>query len=338
VTLDAAQSRLNALGARLAAAFPHSNRDKSFLIRPIRQQQTRQVRTTLWMLMGAVGLLLLIACANVANLLLARAGARSREVAVRAALGGIRIRIARQLLVESAMLALAGGAAGLWLAWAATGALVALAPPNLPVTRQVDVDLNVLLFVTLVSLGARVLFGLAPWWHSSRLSLAGALKQGGTRGLLGTGSQRLRNTLVVAEGGLAVVLATGATLLARSLIALGAAHLGYWPERVLVMYAHHPARTLEENLAATRFFDRLIRELETIPGVKSAAGAMGVPAGRYGSNGLYAVEGKHRLAAGEPLPEAGFRLAGPGYFSTMGIPLLRGRVFPLAISTAALRS
>jgi len=327
VTLEAAEAQLEAIGARLEAAFPESNRGKSFLATPLRDQLVSPVRQTLGLLMGAVSLVLLIACANVANLLLARATSRTREMAVRAALGAGRWQIVRLLLVESAALAAAGGALGVLLARAATNLLIRLAPANLPRLGEVGVDWPVLGFAAAASLAATLLFGLAPAWQASRVDLSEALKLGGARVSGGGSVHRLRDVLVVAEISVCFALSIGAGLLARSFLALSSVELGYRPEGILVMYAHAPARSLEQHRQASRVFDQIFGELAAIPGVKSVAGAMGLPAGPYGSNGAYAVQGRHTFAPGQKLPEAGFRLSTPGYFATLGIPLGRGRDF-----------
>jgi putative ABC transport system permease protein len=329
VTLETAKAHLGTIAARLAAAMPDSNRDKSFVAIPLRDQLVGPVRTTLFLLMGAVALVLLIACTNVADLMLARATARSREIAVQAALGASRWHIVRPLLVESAVLAFAGGALGLLLANAGTGLLLRVSSDSVPLPRlnDVHVDRLVLLFATATSLASSLIFGLVPAWQATRVDLQDALKQGGARGLLGGRSPRLRNGLVIAQIALSFVLAVGAGLLMRSFMALNNAQLGFRSEGVLVMYAHAPARTLDEQLGVGRLFERLFGELSELPGVKSVAGAMGLPTGQYGSNGLYAVEGKHIFAPGQRLPHAGFELASPGYFATLGIPLVRGREF-----------
>ena len=346
VTLDAANSRLRTIGARLAAAFP-TNRNRSFTATPLRDQLVGPVRTTLYFLMGAVALVLLIACTNVADLMLARATLRSREMAVRAALGASRWDIIRPLLVESAVLALAGGALGLLVARMGTAALVRVAADQvlLPRLDAVRIDVVVLAFVTAVSLLASLLFGLAPAFQMARPDPQRVLQQGGSRGLVGGRSPRLRNALVVAQIALSFVLAIGAGLLLRSFAALTSVQLGYRTDGMLVMYAHIPARSLADYLAAGRSFENLFRKLSGIPGVSSVAGAMGLPTGQYSSNGAYAVEDKHIFAPGQNLPQAGFRLASPDYLRTMGIALARGREFsardrydspPVAIVSEAL--
>ncbi|HLJ16660.1 MAG TPA: ABC transporter permease [Bryobacteraceae bacterium] len=327
-TVAEAQAELSAIGTRLANAFPQSNRGKMFLAVPLQEQLVGRVRSTLYILMGAVALVLLIACANVANLMLARATLRSRDMAVRAALGAGRWLLARQLLVESAVLGTAGGALGLILARAGVDLLARWAPENLPRMNEVRLDWAVLAFATVVSLVASTLFGLAPAWQAARADVNEALKQGCGRGLAGGGSNRLRHSLVVSEIALSVVLAIGAGLLFRSFLAMSAVDPGFRTEGLLVLYAHVPARGFEESLQAAKFVENLFPELTAIPGVKSVAAAMGIPAGQYGSNGAYTVEGQHiPNAPPVDLPQAGFRLASPGYFATMGIPLRAGRDF-----------
>ncbi len=330
MSLETANARMTAIGSRLAAAFPRDNRDKSFVLMPIQQQLAAPVRSTLFLLMGAVGLVLLIACANVANLMLARATARSRELAVRAALGAGRGALISQLLVESVVLAMAAGFIGIGLAAWGTKALLGVGarfvPP--PLLSDITLDWRVLAFALGASLLTSVLFGVAPAWQATRVDLQDALKQGATRGLLGGGQSRLRSSLVVAQIALSLMLAVGAGLLFRTMMALHEAELGYRTEGILVTYAHAPATSTEEAVKAGQFFDDLTARLKRLPGVISTANASGVPAGEYGSDGYFAVEGKQSFGGDfRKLPYAGFRLASPGYFSTMGIPLLSGRDF-----------
>ncbi len=317
VTLRAANSHLQ--------IFKDGSRDKGIIAISLRDQLVGPVRSTLYLLMGAVALILLIACTNVADLMLARATARSREIAIRAALGARRWHIIRPLLMESAVLAFVGGALGLLFAQMGTGLLLRIA--TLPRVGEVRVDWMVLGFTAGISLLAILFFGLAPAWQSSRVDLHDVLKQSGSRGLAGGSMTRLRNTLVVAQIALSFVLAIGAGLLLRSFLTLTSVQLGYRTEGILVMYAHAPARSLEEYVGVGRLFENLFAQLNGLPGVQSVAGAMGLPTGQYSSNGSYAVEGKHPLAGGQNLPQAGFRLASPDYFQTMGIPLIGGREF-----------
>ena len=348
VTAEAARAQLAAVGSRLQQAFPSTHKNKSFTATPLKDLFLERSRMTLWVLMGAVGLVLMVACANVANLLLARATARSREMALRAALGAGRRRLVGQLLIESLLLSLAGGAVGLVLAFAGVRALLRLAPPNLPRLEEIHVDIVALLFNLAVSLGAAALFGLWPALRATRVDLHDALKQGGTRGVFGGGrGEWVRGALVSAEVALALVLTLGAGLLFRSFLALSAVDLGYHTEGRLVLTASIPAKTEAQHVQAGATFERIFAELRQLPGVSAAAGVMGLPSGPYGSDGLYAVEGMHDFTGGQfdKLPHAGFRLASPGYFTAMGVPLVAGRDFnerdtyeaePVAIVSATL--
>ena len=348
ITADAARAHLSAVGARLQEAFPSTHKNKSFTATPLKDLFVERSRTTLWLLMGAVGLVLMVACANVANLLLARATARSREMALRAALGAGRRRLVGQLLVESVLLSLAGGAIGLVLAFAGVSALLRLAPPNLPRLEEIRVDSTALLFNLAVSFGAAALFGLWPAMRAARVDLHEALKQGGTRGVFGGGrGEWVRGALVSAEVALALVLSLGAGLLFRSFLALSAVDLGYRTEGRLVLTASIPAKTEAQHVQAGATFERIFAALRELPGVSAVAGVMGLPTGSYGSDGLYAVEGLHDFSSGQydKLPHAGFRLTSPGYFAGMGVPLLAGRDFnerdlyeaePVAIVSASL--
>ncbi|MBI3209384.1 MAG: ABC transporter permease [Candidatus Solibacter usitatus] len=320
------QQALDAVSARLATEFPATNRDKKFQAVSLREQLTGPVRTMLAFLLGSVALVLLAACANVANLLLARMPGRAREIAVRSALGADRRRLVRQMLVETSVLGLIGGVCGVFLAWISLDALLALAP-NLPRMQEVRISQPVLWFTLAVSLLSSILFGLTPALAGTRGNIVDALKQAGARGSIGAPKRQLRRALVIVEIALAVLLSYAAGALFRSMMALHDAELGYRADHVLVMYAHAPARELKEYVGVTRMFDSLYAALQDLPGVQRAAGAMGLPTGQYSSNGGYAVEGVHRGVEGEEMPQAGFRLASPNYFSTMGIPLLRGRDF-----------
>jgi predicted permease len=325
--IEQARARLDAVGARLAAAYPDSNRTKRFTAAPLQDRLVRDLRPTVYLLFGAVLLLLLIACGNVSSLLLARATARTREMALRTALGAGRGRLVRQLLAESALVAAVGGALGIVAARVGTAALVRLAPPGTPRIGEVAVDGSVLLFATLVTLATSVVFGLAPAWQASRVEAQEALKQAGGRGAVGGHSTRLRTALVVGEIAAAVVLAVSGGLLFRSFVALSNVPLGFHTERMLVVYAHAPASTDDEYVRTAQAITDAVPALAALPGVRAAGAAMGLPAGDYSSFGAYAVEGLHQFAPGATLPSAGFRLASPGFFTTMGIPLLAGRDF-----------
>ncbi len=322
---EAVAAQLDTVAKRLSRAHPDSNANKAFAAVPLGEAMTKTAQSTLLLLLAAVSLVFLISCANVANLLLARSAGRTREMALRAALGAGRGQIVRQLMAESVLLALIGGVLGAGLANLGVDALLALAPENLPRLDEVRVDGTVLAFAMGVSLLASLLFGLVPAWHASKTDLNECLKQG-SRSLTG-GRTRLKDALVVAEIALSVVLVAGGGLLFRSFLELNRTDLGFRPEGLLVMEAHRPADTLDQAVAATLDFERLYPALKALPGVTGVAGAMGLPMGRYGSNGGYIVEGREVQKDLNRLPQAGFRLASPGYFETMGIALKRGREF-----------
>ena len=330
VTPEVADAHLAGIAARLASTYADTNRNKTFIVRGLQDQLAAPVKSSLFVLMGAVTLVLLIACANVANLMLARCTARMREMAVRAALGARRVAIVRQLLTESIVLAAAGGVVGLALARFALRGMLAVSGRFLPPTLLGDIrlDWRILLFATCATLVTSVLFGLAPAWQATKVDLQEALKQAAGRGSVGGGGSRLRNGLVVAQIALSVTLAVGAGLLFRTLLALNASDMGFPTQGLLVAYAHFPARDLNDALRAGRFFDDVFERLRQIPKVSAAAGAMGLPAGQYGSNGSFAIEGKQTFGGDtRKLPYADFSLASPGYFSSLGIPLLAGRDF-----------
>ena len=326
VTLEQAQSQMSAIGARLEQLYPASNKNESVAVTRMRDEMVGDVRTTLYLLLGAVSLVLLIACANMATLLLAKATSRTREMAIRAAVGASRGRIVRQLITESMVLAVASGIAGLLLAIWGSSALVAIAPRNIPRLAETSIDGWVLAFTFGVSVLASLLFGLAPAIQASKVDLNDSLKRGAARSV-GGGAGRIRAALVVAEIALSVVLLAGAGLLMRSFVAMHNVALGFRPEHVLVMGASVPASDLESRRRAARFYRDLLAEAAALPGV-SAAGATWSPPGHVGSWGGYWID---HLPAPEGLtvsaPQAVFSVVAPGTFATLGIPLKRGRDF-----------
>jgi predicted permease len=327
ITIEQANARMAALGSRLARQYPASNKGVSFAAVELRDQMVGKYRPMLWLLTAAVGLLFLIACANVASIVLARASVRAREVAVRAALGATRRQIVRQLIVEGAALSLAGGVIGVLLGWWLTSALVALAPANIPRLAEVSLDWRVLLFTVAITACATVLFSIAPALQTARVDIHEALRQGGQRGALGGASGRLRGFISAAQIALCFVLITGAVLLFRSFLELTRTDMGFRADHVMVAYAATPAETLKQHLSAAAFFTALPRSLDALPGVVSSAAIMGLPTGRYGSDGGYYVEGQPRAASSSDMPQALFHVTTPKYFATLGIPLLRGRDF-----------
>ena len=330
ISPKSASAQLLSISDRLAAAFPDTNRNKTFIAVPLQDQLAAPVRTTLFLLMGAVALVLLIACANVANLMLARATSRVREIAVRAVLGAGRWRIIAQLFSESVVLASAAAILGMGIAIWATKAVLVIGERFVPepLRSRIQIDWRLLGFTILISLFTSILFGIAPAWQASRIDLHYAVKQSANRGVLGGGHSRLRNLLVIAQIAFSLTLAVCAGLLIRTLVALQHSQLGYRTEGILVTYISAPAKTLPDALRAVRLFDGLFPRLGKLPGAISAAGAMGLPAGQYNSDGSFAIEGKQSFSGDwRKLPYAGFRLASPNYFKTMGIPILSGRDF-----------
>ena len=323
VSLEQARANLDSIAFQLATAYPKSNHGKTFAPVPLRDQLTGSVQSMLYMLLGAVLLVLLIACANVSNLLLARATVRARELAVRAALGASRAVIVRMLVIESLTLSVLGGLLGILLASWGMQALLHFAPANLPRADEIHLDYAVLAFAMGLSVLSALMFGVLPAMQASRM-------ENSSRGVLRGGSHRLRNSLVVAEIALSFVLATGAGLFFRSFLALNAVDMGFKQENILVMYAHAPAKDLSQYVnVAHSFLTTLLPSLAAMPGVQATAAVMGLPTGQYGSNGSYAVAGRQVMADGEKLPEANWSLSSPHYFAAMHIPLLRGRDFTL---------
>lgn len=324
VSMAQAQAELTTIGDRLEKQYPLSNTGKNVLISGLRDDMVRDSRLTLYILLGAVGLVLLVACGNVANLLLARATMRGREIAVRSALGAGRQRIVRQLFTESLLLALIAGLAGLAIATAGSRVLVALAPTDVPRLTDTAVDGWVLGFAFGASLLACLFFGLMPAIRAARVDLGEALKQGSARGLAGGGTG-LRRVLVIAEIALSVVLVASAGLLIRSFAALNEVALGFKPENVLVMETSVTA-SMDANQAVP-LYARLIEASATIPGV-IAVGASRVPPGRIAASGAYWID---QVPAPEQISvtaaQAIYSVGSPGMFGALGMELKRGRDF-----------
>jgi putative ABC transport system permease protein len=326
VTLEQAQAEMDAIGSRLERAYPASNDGKGIAVDRILDQMVRNVRTTLALVFGVVVIVLLIACANVSNLLLARASVRTRELGIRAALGASRARVVRQLVTESIVLAALAGAASIAIAaWGLRG-LIALAPAGLPRIDEVHIDLRVLLFASAASLLASLVFGVAPALHTSRNDLNDVIKQGG-RSMAGGAGGRTRTALIVFETAAAVVLVIGAGLLIRSFAALSTVDLGFRTERLLTADTAVPVASRDAAREGVRFYKKLLPQLSSIPGVQSAAAVMGVPTAPR-SNGGYAIEGRMTFEQmGVRLPQAIFTVATPNYFATLGVPVVKGRDF-----------
>ncbi|MGH9789366.1 MAG: ABC transporter permease, partial [Candidatus Acidiferrales bacterium] len=294
----------------------------------LHDQLVANVRTALLVLLGATGFGLLIACVNVANLLLARGFGRMREIATRTALGASRGRVVRQLLTESALLILFGGALGILLATWGVDMMRALAPQNLPRMDEIRLDSQVLAFAFGVSLLTGVLFGVVPAWHATAGSLADWLKEGGRGGSTSRARLRLRNVLGAAEVALSVVLLVGAGLLIKSLLLLQQISPGFNPDKVLTMLVSLPEpkypSTQPERIAA--FFEDVMRRVETLPGVEAASVSSSLPlVGGWGKS--VSLEGRTQPTSSDQVPIITYRQVTPRFFQVMGIPLLRGRPF-----------
>ncbi len=324
ISLARAQAETNVLVERLNENFFRRG-GRSIRLWGVREFLVRNVRLSLLILTGAVGLVLLVACANVANLLLARATARQREIAVRATLGAGRGRLMRQLLTESSLLALVGGALGALAAYWGVKALVALTPPTYPLVEDTRIDGQVLGFTLLLSLATGLLFGLAPAVSLSRTSLEEALKEGGRSAAGGAQQSRLRNLLVVVEVALAAVLAIGAGLLLKGFWRLQGVNPGFDPKGVLTAGVGLPASRYPTPDKRAAFHRDFLARLEAMPGVAAAGIASSLPLGGHNSGTSIHLEGRP-----EPRPEEApvvwFRAVSSGYLRAMSIPLKRGRL------------
>ena len=323
-TLEKGRAEAAVIGKNLETQYPAANAGYRLSMAPLQELMVGDVRVPLLVLLGAVLSVLLIACVNVANLLLVRAAAREGEVAIRTALGAGRGRIVRQLLTESLVLALAGGAAGLGLAVWVTKGLVALAPPQTPRLGEVGLHAPVLLFALAITLVTGVLFGLAPAIQASRPDLVGALKEG-ARGSRGRGATRARNVLVIAEVALAVVLLAGAGLLLRSFARLQDVELGFRPQQAVTFRLSLPDAQYKEDPQVSAFVDRLMERVERLPGVTSAgAGGYAMPLDGSVFTLSFSVEGRPPAPPGQ---EDAMRVGvvTPGFFRALGVPLLKGR-------------
>ena len=306
-------------------SYPYKDYNFTVLLVPLLDQQIGEIKVALWVMLGAVGLVLLIACGNVANLLLARASARQREIAVRQALGVGRWRLTRQLLTESLLLALAGGAAGLALAFGAVRLLVAASAASFPRVAETRLDPGVLLFTLLVSLGTGILFGLAPALQAARQRTHDTLKEGG-RGAAGGHSHRLRSALVVGELALSLALLAGSGLLIRSFLRLQDVDAGFRADGVLTMRVSLPEEKYTKPEQARVFYRELLDRVRRLPGVDAAGATTGLPLVGNGWSGTTVID-TQAVPQKDRTPEADQRPVTPGYFEAMGIPLVRGRYF-----------
>jgi predicted permease len=322
VTLAQARAEMATITARLEKQYPGTNRE--VVVTPLKENVAGKVEAPLLLLLGAVGFVLLIACANVAHMLLARTTDRQREIAVRTALGAGRTRVIRQFLTENLLLATIGASAGLLLALWGTHVLIALSPANLPRVETVAIDGHVLVFLLGVTVLTAVGVGLAPAMHATVANLSGALKEGGRGGSDGIRRNRLRSFLVVSEFALAFMLLIGAGLMIRSFLALQSVDPGFNPHHVLSMVVSVAGSKEAEANRRGIFYRQLLRQIGALPGVESVGGINHLPLAGDLWGWSFTIEGRPKPRPGES-PGAVYRIVMPGYFETMRMPLLRGR-------------
>ena len=325
MSLEQARAQMNLLARQIAQQHPELNAGDALKLVSLTEATVGEIRTVLYVLLGAVGLVLLICCANVANLLLARAAQRQKEMAIRTAVGANQTQLVRLLLVESMLLAVIGGSLGCLLAFWGIDLLVALKPENLPRLDQVGIDWSVLLFTGGISLTTGLLFGLAPALQATHPQLNEMLKEGDRSGTSGPARHRVRDLLVVAEVALSLVLLVAAGLLIRSFVRLLEVDPGFRPDHVLTVSIPLPVSRYPEAAQEAGFFQRLLERVHELPGVRAAGAVTDVPLFGGSSTG-FDVEGRP-LAAPKERPMTDFRSATPDYFRAMGIDLAAGRAF-----------
>ena len=329
VTRAQAQAEMTTIGNRLEQQYPDSNTGFGINVVQMHEQLVGRMRLALLVLLGAVGCVLLIACANVTNLLLARAASRQKEMGIRAALGAGRWRVARQLLTESVLLAVCGSALGLLMAYWGLKALVALAPADFPSANSIGISGRVLLFTMALSLLTGLIFGLIPALQISQPALSEVLKDGSRSGGGGGGGvrgQATRSALVVAEIALALMLLAGAGLMLKSSWQLQQINPGFNPANVLKVRLNLPGSKYPEGTNVQAFYQQLLERLSALPGVQAAGATSSVLLNKVHNSAGFAIEGRP-IEAGASRPELPIDSVSPSYFQVMGIQLLKGRVF-----------
>jgi putative ABC transport system permease protein len=322
-TVDQAQSEMSDIAGRIAGQFPDTNTGWDVRVTPMQEYDVRDMKFTLLVLLGTVAVVLLIACLNVANLLLARATARQKEVAIRTALGASRWRIARQLLTESVLLSIVGGGVGLLLAVWGVGLLLALAPEDLPRVKDVALDSRVLGFTLFVTLLTGLIFGLAPAMQASKPNLNETLKEGG-RGSTGS-HHRVRGVLVILEVALALVLLVCAGLMIRSFLSLQQVNPGFNPRNALAVSVSLPGKKYPESDQQAAFFTQLVEKVAALPGVQAVGVTQSLPIQSDYVLG-FNIQGRPPDPPGEDV-STNYYAVSPDYFKAMGIALIRGRIF-----------
>jgi putative ABC transport system permease protein len=332
VVLPQARAEIAGVTARLERQYPGTNRGVE--VTPLKEQVVGKIETPLLVLLGAVGFVLLIACANVAHMLLARSAARQKEIAVRTALGAGRARVIRQFLTENLLLSITGGSAGLLLALWGTRALVALGPTDIPRVESVTVDARVVFFMLGVTVLTSVAFGLAPALQASSVNLSDTLKESGRGSSDGIRRNRLRSFLVASEFALALMLLIGAGLMIRSFSALQSVDPGFNPHNVLSMIVSVAGSKEFDPAPREIFYRQLLERVRTLPDVESAAGINHLPVGSDIWDWSFTIDGRSKPLPGDA-PRAIYRIVTPGYFQTMRLPLIRGRDISAADAGAA---
>ena len=325
-TAAAAKAELATIGAQLARQYPESNTNFGATAEPLREQMVGDVRPALYAMLGAVGFVLLIACANVANLLLVRAASRETELAIRTALGAARGRLVRQLVTESLLLSIAGAVVGSAIALWIVDAVVAFGPEGLPRLGEVTVDARVLGFTALVAVVTGLAFGLVPAWHAARSETGQMLRESGRGTSHRAATNRTRALLVVSEFALAVVLLVGAGLLIRSFVRLIQVDPGFDVEHVVTFTVSLPSGKYPYDRQQRAFADGVIERMERLPGVQSAAIAFGRPLERSTVRTTFDVDGRPPNPP-ERRTVVDVRSTTPDFFRTLGIPLVRGRLY-----------
>ena len=324
VTLGQAQAEMSTIAARLQQQYPDSNTDLGAAVTSLHEHVAGDIKPALLVLLGAVGFVLLVACANVANLLLARAAVRQKEIAIRVALGASRFRLVRQFLTESILLAALGGGIGLLLSLWGVSLLQTFIPENISQVKAVAIDGKVLLFTLLVSLLTGLIFGLAPATQASNFNLNETLKEGGRDSAAGSRGNRIRGLLVVSEVALSLLLLIGAGLLINSFLRLRNVDPGFHADNLLTMKVVLPRAKYPDHARRATFYTELLRRVEGLPGVKSAAVTTNLPLYRQGNSTSVTIEGRPDPAPGQE-PIVVTRVVSPHYFQTMGIQLSEGR-------------
>jgi putative ABC transport system permease protein len=327
VSIAQAQASLDTINQRLAQNYVDTNSGWSTRVINLQEQMVGSMRKSLLILLGAVAFVLLIACANVANLMLARATGRQKEIAVRAALGASRWRVIRQLLTESVLLSVIGGAIGLLLSVWLTKLLVSISPANTPRFDEIRPDVRVFAFTLGLTVLTGILFGLAPALQASRIDLSGGLKEGGGKGSGGSRNKRLRSLMMVSEIALSFMLLVGAGLLIKSFTRLRDVSPGFTPDNVLTVRVSLPSAKYPKGEKRIQVLSQTLESLKTLPGVQSSAAVLSLPLGgdTFNVGRSYIREG--RPASPEESVNATYLVATPDYFQTLQIPLLAGRAF-----------